>query len=147
MEKECNDFNESLALWEAFELFVADVLKWEWRTYTKNPDKYGIDLLWSAWNIEVKLDTKGDHTGNHYFEVTCGKIPSGIMKYPTMKYFVIWTYKKFYLLEAKEMKDMILMHWTGLYGWDYMKSFWYTVEKTIVAKHARFIYTDDRIEV
>ena len=142
MENESNDFESCLAIWEEFELFVADILKQEWRTYKKNPDKYGIDLLWWPWSIEVKLDTKGNHTGNHYFEVSYWLAPSGIMKYPTMKYFVIWTYKKFYLLEAQEMKDMILMHWEARYGWDFMKSYWYVVDKTIVEKFARFIYTD-----
>ena len=140
IENECNDFEESLSIGEAFEIYVIQVLKTTWRIYHKNPDKYGIDLLWKAWNIEVKHDKKGDYTGNHYFEVSYGLAPSWVLKYPDMKYFVIWTKEKFYLLEVNELKNMLLLHWEWMYGWDFMKSFWYIVKKEEIEKIARYIY-------
>jgi hypothetical protein len=135
-----NKFEECLIEWERFELFVASILYDTWRLYTKNPDKYWIDLLWKAGNVEVKLDTKWEETWNHFFEVSYWLAPSWVFKYDSMQYFVIWTYDEFFLLEKNDLMRMLLIYWEQRYWWDDMKSFWYIVAKKEVRECARFIY-------
>jgi len=141
------DFKGCLEAWEKYELYVADVIEKKYkRKYTRNPDKYGIDLIWPIWNIEVKLDTKSVETWNFYFEVAYWLAPSWVLKYESMKYFVIWTYETFYLLEANELKNMLLSHWEPRYWWDNMKSYWYIVKESIVERCARVVYKKEQWE-
>jgi len=141
MEKEFNDFEESLAIWEAFEKFVAKQIYEKYnRKYTKNKDKYWVDLLWDKGAIEVKLDTKSDYSWNYFIEVLYKNRRSWLLKYPETKYYCIWTFDEFYGFKVEKLKEILLVFWEKVIWWDYNFSTWFLVKKEILKKHCDFNY-------
>jgi len=132
-----NKFEECLTEWEKFEQYVAKTLFDKYNLhYTKNPNKFWIDLLWEEWNIEIKLDTTSDETWNYFFEITCKNKLSWIFKYLDMKYYCIWTYDEFYVVERERLIQYLMVFWKRVEWWDNNASVWIVLKKDYIKKIA-----------
>ena len=77
------NFSSDLAEGQEFERAALAMLGPGW---TRNPDKYGPDMLHPTLGpCECKYDRRGHRTGKIFFEVSFHGAPSGLFKYPQVK--------------------------------------------------------------
>ena len=139
--QEPSTFEDDLKIWEEFELYVCKILKEKYGLdYIKNPNKLWVDLFGQLWPIEVKHDKKSDYSWNYFIEIMCSWCFSWIFKYKEMKYYAIWHFDEFYIIEKEILKWIMLLYWKKVIWWDANNSTWYIVEKKYIKKYSKFNY-------
>ena len=106
------DIADRICYWEAFELFVADIINKEFNTsYIKNENVFWVDLLlnWKNW-IEVKQDDKAKETGNYFIETKQYWKISWVLK-DDIYVYCIWDYNEFYWVRKEKLLPLMLLHW------------------------------------
>jgi hypothetical protein len=121
-----NDLKEG----EWYESFILQFLKRYYLPWLeKNKERTGVDLVDSvSWlTVEVKYDKLSSTTWNVYLEYECNKLPSWLLKYTNLTFFVVWNSEWFSLVDYHILLDIVTNqkdNFRQVNGWDWWRSKW-----------------------
>jgi len=124
-----SSFLSDLREWEWYEDFILSFLKRYYLPWLeKNKERTGVDLVDSNWfTVEVKFDKLSSTTWNVYLEYECNKLPSWIMKYTNLTFFIVGNSNWFTLVEWDILLDIVINQkdkFRQVNGWDWWRSKW-----------------------